>query len=166
MVEELAQDLDLLWKADSIIGRIWLNVMARRFGLLMFAGLTAAFGLGMADLAGFYGLRGSVGPVSAAAILAMVDFLLAAIVAFASQSVEPGPELDMAFEVRKKAIESIKADAGDLKGAIGAFGQEIRATKESVLELIQNPLDAAAQKILIPAIMSVINGMRSRKEQT
>lgn len=166
MVEELAQDLDLLWKVDSIIGRIWLNVMACRFGVLMSAGLTAAFGLGMANLAGFYGLEGFVGPVWAAAILATIGFLLAAIVALASQNVEPGPEIDMALEVRKKAIESIKADTGDLKGAIDAFGQEIRATKISVLEVIQNPLDAAAQKILIPAVVSVINVMRSRKEQT
>ena len=33
MIDNLVRDLQVLWKADALIGKIWLNVMARRFGL-------------------------------------------------------------------------------------------------------------------------------------
>lgn len=56
MIDNLVRDLQVLWKADALIGKIWLNVMARRFGLFAFAGLIAVFGLGMANVAGFYAL--------------------------------------------------------------------------------------------------------------
>ena len=60
MIDNLIRDLQVLRKADLLIGRIWLNVMARRFGLFAFAGFIAVFGLGMANVAGFYALEASV----------------------------------------------------------------------------------------------------------
>jgi hypothetical protein len=62
MIDNLVRDLQVLWKADALIGKIWLNVMARRFGLFAFAGLIAVFGLGMANVAGFYALQPSWSP--------------------------------------------------------------------------------------------------------
>ncbi len=62
MIDNLIRDLQVLRKADFLIGRIWLNVMLRRFGLFAFAGLIAMFGLGMANVAGFYALHASVSP--------------------------------------------------------------------------------------------------------
>ena len=70
-MDDLMRDLQVLWKADSLIGRIWLNVLARR--LAHFAALIAVFGLGMANVAGFMGLQAACGPVWSAAIVAVVD---------------------------------------------------------------------------------------------
>ncbi len=78
MMDDLMRDLQVLWKADSLIGRIWLNVLARRLALSVFAALIAVFGLGRANVAGFYGLQPSYGFVWSAAIVAVVDFVLAA----------------------------------------------------------------------------------------
>jgi hypothetical protein len=33
MLDDLVRGLQMLWKADSLIGRIWLDVMARRLAL-------------------------------------------------------------------------------------------------------------------------------------
>jgi hypothetical protein len=63
MIDNIVRDLQVVAKADSLIGKIWLNVVARRFGLFAFAGLVAVFGLGMANVAGFYGLQQYWGPV-------------------------------------------------------------------------------------------------------
>ena len=60
MIDDLVRDLHLLQKADSLIAKIWLKVIARRFSLFVFAGLIAVFGLGMTDVAGFYALQASV----------------------------------------------------------------------------------------------------------
>ena len=165
MIDDLVQDLHLLRKADSLIGKIWLRVIARRFSLLIFAGLIAVFGLGMTDVAGFYALQGPMGPVWAAVIVAIGDFVLAAIVLLVARNVEPGPEIELAFEVRKMAIDAIQADARDLKVTFDTFGQEIRDVKDTIAGFVHNPLDAATHKLLIPAAISIIRGLRAKKDQ-
>ena len=91
MMDGLIRNLRLLWNAESVIGKIWLNVMIRRFSLFLFAALIAVFGLGMMNLAGFYALQGSVGSVWAAAIVAVADFVLASTVLLAGKLSQPGP---------------------------------------------------------------------------
>src|SRR5208283_4716128 len=155
MIDDLVRDLHLLQKADSLIGRIWLKVIARRFGLFVFAGLIAVFGLGMTSVAGFYALQPPVGPVWAAVIIAVADFALAAIVILIARNSAPGSEIELAFDVRKMAIDAIRADAADLKVTIDSFGQEIRDAKDTIAGFVNNPLDAAMQKLLIPAALSI-----------
>ena len=125
MIDNIVRDLQVLGKADSLIGRIWLNVMARRFGLFALAGLVAVFGLGMANVAGFYGLQQSWGPVWAAAIVAFADVIIALIIVLLGRSIRPGPEIELAFDVRKMAIEAIQADSRDIKDSVNSLGQQI-----------------------------------------
>ena len=165
MIDDFVRDLHLLQKADSLIGKIWLKVIARRFGLFIFAGLIAVFGLGMTDAAGFYALQAPVGPVWAAAVVAIADFVLAAIVILVARSSEPGPEIELALEIRKMAVEALQVDARDLKATIDALGQEIRDTKDTIAGFIHNPLDAALQNLIIPAATSIIKGLHAKKDQ-
>ncbi|WFU41566.1 hypothetical protein QA640_03285 [Bradyrhizobium sp. CB82] len=72
----------------------------------------------------------------------------------------------MALEVRKTALESLHEDARDIKLTIDAMGQEIRSVKQSVTALVHNPLDVAAEKLLVPAALSVLRGLRSKKEHS
>jgi hypothetical protein len=164
MIGDFSQDLRLLKKADSLIGKIWLKVMARRFGLFAYAGLIAVFGLAMSNVAGFYTLQPFVGPAWAATIVAIADSVQAAIVILVARNFEPGPEIELA-DVRKIAIESLQADARDLKVTVDALGQEIRDAKDIIVGFIHNPLDAAAQNVLVPAAISIINGLRSKKDE-
>lgn len=165
MIDNFVRDLHLLWKADSLIGKIWLTVTARRLGLYAFAGLIAVFGLGMINVAGFYAFEASLGPVWAASLVALGDFVLAAIIMLIGRSSAPGPELDLAFDVRKMAIESLQADALDLKATIDTLTQEIQDTKNRIVGIVHNPLDAATQQLLIPAALSIIRGLRAKKDR-
>ena len=63
MFDHLLRDLQVLHKADFLIGRIWLNVLVQRMSLFALAALIAVFGLGMANVAGFYALQAPAGPV-------------------------------------------------------------------------------------------------------
>jgi hypothetical protein len=164
MIDHLLRDLQVLRKADILIGKIWLNVLVRRLGLFAFAGLIGLFGLGMANVAGYNALQGSIGIVWAAAAVATADFAIAAIMLLLASSSRPGPEIDVALEVRKAALESINEDARDLKLTIDAMGQEIRSVKQNVTALVHNPLDVATEKLLVPAVLSIVRGMRAKKE--
>lgn len=164
MLDHLLRDLQVLYRADFLIGRIWANVLARRLLLFSFAALIAVFGLGMADVAAFYALQASVAPVWAATIIAAADFVVSAIVLLVGSKSRPGPELDLAFDVRKMAVEAIQTDAGDLKLTLETMGQNIRGVKEAIAGAMQNPLDIAAQKLLVPAVLSIVKGLRSKKQ--
>ncbi|MDF2118622.1 hypothetical protein PY365_23895 [Roseiarcaceae bacterium H3SJ34-1] len=164
MIDNLARDVQVLWRADSLIGRIWLNVLMRRFGLYALAGLIALFGLGMANLAAFYALEAWRGPIWAAAIVAAADFIIAAIVGLIGWRAAPGPELDLARDVHKMALEAIQTDTQDVKLTIDSLSQEIRQTKDSIAGLVHNPLNAAAEKLLVPAVLSLLRGWTSKKE--
>jgi hypothetical protein len=164
MIDHLLRDLQMLRKADAVIAKIWLNIVLRRAGLTALAGLIAVFGLAMANVAGFYALQAPLGSVGAATIVALVDLAIAAIVLLVARKTEPGPELDIALDVRQMAVDSIQADARDLKLTVEAIGQEVKAVKANVTQLLQNPLDTAAQKLLIPAALAILRGVRSKKE--
>ena len=164
MIDHLVRDLQVLRKADLLIGKIWLNVLARRIALFSFAGLIGLFGLGMANLAAYNALQPAIGVIWAAGVVAVADFAIAVIALLVASKSQPGPELDVAFEVRRTALESIQEDARDLKLTIDALGQEIRSVKANITSVVHNPLDVAAEKLLIPAALSILRGLRSKKE--
>jgi hypothetical protein len=164
MIDHLLRDLQVLRKADFLIGKIWLRVLLRRFGLFAFAGLIALFGLAMANVAGFYGLQMSIGPVWAAAVLAVIDLGIALVAVLVADKSQPGAELDFALEVRRMALQSIEADARDLKAPLDALGQQFKGAKEAVADFAHNPLDVAANKLLIPAVLSLLKSHRAKKE--
>ena len=164
MIDNLLRDLQLLRKADVLIAKIWISVLLRRSGLVAFAGLIAVFGLAMANVGGFYALQPALGPVWAATIVAAVDLLIAAIVLLIAGKSQPGPEIDLALGVRQMALEAIQADARNLKLTVDGVVQEVQNVKANVAQLVSNPLDAAAQKVLIPAALSLLRGLRSKKE--
>lgn len=163
MIDHLLRDLQVLRKADMLIGKIWLSVLARRFGLSVLAALIGVFGLGMLNVAGYNALQSSLGIVWAASVVALVDFAIAAMVLLIAARSHPGPEIELAFELRKTALESIHEDARDLKLTIEAMTQEIRNVKQSVSALVHNPLDVAAEKLLVPAALSVLRGLRKKE---
>jgi hypothetical protein len=165
MIEDLMQDLRLLQKADSLIARFWLRVAARRFALALFAGLVALFGLAMANLAGFRALEGALGPVWAPAVVALVDLALAAIVWGLGAAIKPDSAIDLAFDVRQMAVEALQADARDLRTIVDTLGSQMRGIKETVVGLAHNPFDAAAQQLLVPTALSILKGLRTRKEK-
>jgi len=96
MIDHLLRDLQVLRKVDMLIGKIWLNVLARRLGLFVFAALIGVFGLGMANVAAYNALQSSIGTVWAATVVALADFVIAAIVLFLAMRSRPGQEIEVA----------------------------------------------------------------------
>jgi hypothetical protein len=166
MIDHLLRDFQVLRKADLLIGKIWLGVFTRRLGLFALAGLIAVFGLGMANLAAYNALQQPIGVIWSATAVAVADLAIAAIVVLIAASARPGPEIDMAFEMRRMAVESMQENARDLKISVDAITSEIKTVKENVAAVVRNPLDAAAEKLLVPAILSMLKGFRAKKEHS
>jgi hypothetical protein len=150
MIEGFVRDLQALRKADMVIGKIWLQVLLRRFGLALFAALIAVFALGMLNAAAFLGLQASVGPVQAALVVAAGDIVIAGLVLLLAMRTKPGPEIELAQQIRTMALDQLQADAGALRAGVA--------------QLVHNPLDTAAEKLLVPAVLSLLRGLRTRKQ--
>lgn len=118
----------------------------------------------MANVAGFYALQTALGAVWAATVIAVLDLLLAAVILLIAVKSRPGPELELALEVRKMAVESIQADTRNLKLTFDAIASEVKDVRANVTQFMQNPTDVAAQKLLIPAALSLIKGMRRKSD--
>ena len=117
MIDDIVRDLQVLAKANSMIGKIWLNVMARRFGLYAFAGLLAVLGLAMANVAALNALQQSWGPAWAAGTVAIATRHRRHRRA-PCRNTRPGPEIELAFDVRKMALEAVRADSRDVKAEV------------------------------------------------
>ena len=165
MVDDLFRDLQLLRKADGLIGKIWVTVLARRFGLAAFAALISVFALAMANLAVLYALEPPFGRVWAAAVVAGADLAIAGFVMLLASRCKPGPELELAMDVRRMAIDALQADASELKETFETLGREIREAKQTLVAFAHNPMDVAAQKLLIPAAISIVRGLRSKRSE-
>jgi hypothetical protein len=94
----------------------------------------------------------------------MVDFAIAAIVLAVAAKSSHGPEVDAALHLRKMALESIQEDARGLKATLKSLGEEMKGVKENVTRLMQNPLDVASEKLLVPAALSMLRGLRLKKD--
>jgi len=164
MIDHLLRDLQVLRKADLLIGKIWLGVFAQRLGLFAFAGLIAVFGLGMGNLAAYNAMQQPIGSVWSAATVAIADLAIAAVVLLVASRSRPGPEIDMAFEMRRMAVDSMQENARSLKVTVDAITEQVRTAKENVAAVVHNPLDVAAEKLLVPAVLSILKGLRSKKE--
>ena len=77
--DEQRRDLQVLRKADLLIAKIWLNVLARLMALFSFASLVGVFGLGMANLAAYNALQPSIGVIWSASAVAVADLTAALI---------------------------------------------------------------------------------------
>jgi len=112
-MDKLSRTLRALGRADTLIATIWLTVAAKRGGLIWLAALIATLGLGMLDAAGYFALEPHVGSLWAAILVAVVDFLIAAILLAASSFVRPKRDLELALELRDTAIEQLAAIAAN-----------------------------------------------------
>lgn len=150
MIEGLVRDLQALRKADLLIGKIWLQVLLRRFGLALFAALIAVFALGMLNAAAFLALQDTLSPVQAALVVGAADLVIAGFVLLLAVRAKPGPEIEVAQQMRTMALDQLQADAGVLRAGAA--------------QLVHNPLEAAAEKLLVPAVLSLLRGLRARKQ--
>lgn len=78
----------------------------------------------------------------------------------------PCPEIELAFDVRKMYSRPSGTDSRDVKASVESVGQQIRQTKDTIAGLVQRPLDTAAEHLLVPAVLSVLRGLRAKKAQS
>ncbi len=128
-MQDTVQKLRALARAQMVLARIEVRAKTTQVAMLAAALTLVLLGLGMLNLAAYLALSEAVGAAWSALILGIVDAVLAAIVVSAASRVRPsGPEIEGATEVRNIVLDSLTADAEEVKGQIA----EARADVERI----------------------------------
>ena len=109
--ENVVKHLRALWRTDRIIAEIRMRHMLVGLGLRAFAALIAAFGLLMLELSAYFALVQIWSAISAAAILGVVNFVIAAVLFVVGGRPPAGRELELATEIHGSAVEALQNEA-------------------------------------------------------
>jgi hypothetical protein len=144
--ENLVKHLRALWRTDRIIADIKLRHLLIGLGLRAFAALIAAFGLLMLELSAYFALGQIWSAISAAAILGVVNFAIAAL-PFAVASRPPsGRELELANEIHGTSVDALQL--------------EVRALRLELSGMIYHRLNGVLPLLIVPLITIIIKSLK------
>jgi hypothetical protein len=144
--ENVVKHLRVLWRTDRIIADIRMRHMLVGLGLRAFAALIAAFGLLMLELSAYFALVQIWSAISAAAILGVVNFVIAAILFAVAARPPGGREIELANEIHGSAVDALQLEA--------------RALQSQVSGALHNPLNGILPVLIVPLISIIIKSLR------
>ncbi len=144
--ENVIKHLRVLWRTDRIIADLRMRHMLIGLGLRAFAALIAAFGLLMLELAAYFALVQILSAIAAAAILGVVNFVIAAILFLIAGRPPGGRELELANEIHGSSIEALQIEA--------------RALQSQASATFHHPLNSVLPMLIVPLITIIIKSLR------
>jgi hypothetical protein len=147
--DNVVKNLRALWRTDRIIAELRMRHMLVRLGLRAFAALIAAFGLLMLELAAYFALVQIWSAISAAAILGLVNFVIAAVLFVVAERPTAGRELELANEIHGSAVEALQTEA--------------RGMQQQFAGMVHHPLNSALPLILVPLITIIVKSLRKSR---
>jgi len=150
--DNVVKNLRALWRTDRIIAELRMRHMLVGLGLRAFAALIAAFGLLMLELAAYFALVQIWSAISAAAILGLVNFVIAAVLFVIAGRPPAGRELELANEIHGSAVEALQTEA--------------RGMQQQFAGMVSHPLNSALPMILVPLITIIIKSLKKSRTST
>ena len=147
--ENVIKHLRALWRTDRIIAEIRMRHMLVGLGLRAFAALIAAFGLLMLELSAYFALVQILSAISAAAILGLANFVIAAVLFVIGGRAPAGRELELATEIHGSSVEALQNEA--------------RALQSQFTGMVHHPLNSALPMVLVPLITMIIRSLKKSR---
>jgi hypothetical protein len=149
VTENVVKNLRVLWRTDRIIADLRMRHLLVGLGLRAFAAVIAAFGLLMLELSAYFGLVQTWNAISAAAILGVVNFAIAAILFVIAAKPPAGRELEFATEVHGSAIDALQIEA--------------RAMQAQFSSMVHHPINSTLPLLLLPLITIIVKSLKKPK---
>jgi len=147
--ENFFKHLRVLWRTDRIIADIRMRHLLIGLGLRAFSALIAAFGLLMLELSAYFALVQIWSAIAAAAILGVVNFVIAAILFAIAAKAPAGRELELATEIHGSAVDALQTEA--------------RAMQAQFSGMVHHPINSAVPLLLIPLITIIVKSLKKSK---
>ena len=127
--------LQALVRAQTALTRIELRCKATQVTYAACALILGLIALGMLNVAGFLGLSDVVGQAWSAFILAIVDLIAAVLLIRVARDVRPGPEAEMAREVRDIVLAELSSEAQSVRNELEQVRTDVRRIRSSFSSL-------------------------------
>ena len=147
--ENVVKNLRTLWRTDRIIADIRMKHMLVGLGLRAFAALIATFGLLMLELAAYFALVQIWSAISAAIILGIVNFAIAAVLFLVAARPAAGRELELANEIHGSAVDALQTEA--------------RAMQLQFTGMVHHPLNSVLPMLLVPLITIIVRSLKKSR---
>jgi len=147
--ENVVKHLRALWRTDRIIADIRLRHLLIGLGLRAFAALIATFGLLMLELSAYFALVQIWSAISAAAILGVANFVIAATLFAVGGRPPGGRELELATEIHGSAVEALQGEA--------------RALQSQFTGMVHHPLNSALPLVLVPLVTIILKSLKKSR---
>jgi hypothetical protein len=147
-VENIIRNVRVLWRADRIIAEIQLRRLLAGAVTRAFAGLFAAFGVLMLELAAYFALVQVWTAIASAMALGVFNLALAGfILLVAGRAGKAGGDYEVAMALHNSAVENLQLQARSFE-TVRSSGLGI----ESILSAVA-----------VPAITMLVKSLRQRK---
>lgn len=144
-----------LFKAQSALTRIELRTREQQAVGMAIAFVFGLLALSMLNVAAFLALASVVGTAWSALILGVADLLFAGLVAKVALGVSTGSTGEMAKELRDLCVDSLAADAEELKDRLQGVTEDIGRVRSTISSL------SSGAAGLLPGMSSVVGLLTS-----
>ena len=131
-----AQKIRLLTRAEMALLRIHMRVAAKQSALYATAILLVLLSVLMLNVAAYFALNESFGKDVAALIVAAVNAVLAIILMLIASRTKPGPEAEMAQEIRDLAVAEINADVDRIRDGVNEVRADVQRIRSGFSGLV------------------------------
>lgn len=152
-MKRISRNVSIILRSERLIARRQLAVFRRQTGFVAAAGIVAALGLIMLNLAGYLTLTTVVSNPAAAGIVAAVNFLLAAILVSMAGKSNIEEETAPVAEVRDMALEDLEAE---IMGAVG----DVKETVDDLRRAAKDPFGQIGPKLAGTVASAVIKNLK------
>lgn len=143
-VVNLTRTVRHLLRAELLIAEIRLKLGARKAVLAFAAAIAFTLGFIMLNVAAYQWLKLTFGPVNTPLGIAAADFIIAGLAVTFALAGRPGPELDMALNIRKTLTDQLDEEMGSNP-------------------FLSRAAPFAAAPLLLPVVNLLINAMRRKQ---
>ena len=150
-MSNIARTARLYLRAEMMVAQIRMRSEGRRMALVGLALFLVVLGFGLLNIAFYAAIVSVWGPVWTPLALGLIDMAVAAIALIAAAMQKPGPELEVAEEMRTLAGTALEEQFHSGVSVGGLAGNLVGG-------------DATAARLLIPVITTIVGALRRRKD--
>jgi hypothetical protein len=158
-MHETLMKLRILAAAELNLARIAARRLANRATLLAIAVGLLLLAVVMANIGAYHLLSRTQTPAMAAFLIAAGNAVLAIVALITANRLEPGPEEQMARQIREMACDELAADVDELKDQFGKVGSDVKRIRTGFSFLAKSGSFSAGLASIAPVISVVADAI-------
>lgn len=162
-MHEMLLKLRILAAAELNLARIAARRLANRATLLAIAVGLLLLAVVMANIGAYHLLSRTQTPSMAAFLIAAGNAVIAVVVLIIANRLEPGPEEQMARQIREMAFDELSADVDDLKDQFGKVGSDVKRIRTGFSFLARSGSISAGLASIAPVISIVADTIKEHR---